>query len=467
MISSAELTALLELLKDEDKPLEAVGAAFAKAFPRADHFRLACAMCTLLVDGLITLPAQRLASLFVLHDLYRAEPLGSQPFLPFLVEQLGRANDGPGVRVEHNLLCLLLAEPPNKDVSKRSALEIRASLGAGEPLPAPNLHGALAAFAERDQHIPPLRRRAVHSAVLEPAADDDGVAGADALAAAGARGEELSDAELAFGTFEPPFARPPPPLLPAGEDEILWLSACTEGGSLLWDDSLCSESGKSLEVRELMGKAFKVSRRRRAGAEARAAWRSSRPHCGAHHQPAARQGRPRARAVHALARRGAGLTSAPRPPPCHAARLPVPQGPLLPGQQQQVLSELESDAKLVYHCGVSPKRLPELVENNPVVAIEVLLRLMASAHITDYFSVLVNMDISLHSMEARASSARARAGARRPPPRAPRSRRDRPSAGARARSPRAGGEPADDCGGPADGVRAPVHLQLHLELRKY
>jgi len=328
MLTQKEVAALVEILA-AGYSLEAAAAAFQRAFVRADHFRVAAAICMMLEDNL--LPAKEVSTaLYIVHDLYKSEAPVVHPFLSFLVQLLQPSSPCALQLHERNLLCLLLAQPPDKDVGKKTPAQLETMWRDGEQQPLPNLVQLRAPFAERDAQVPEMRRAGISALVPDPQPLD--APGSGALAAA-TDGEVLGlEQHLGLLRFEPQLLRPPPPLLDSRDEEVIWLNPQSDYSfDVLWDHSMGADNVKGAEVRELMSKAFR--------------------------------------------------------------------GPLVPGQQQQVLAELESDGKLVYHCGLTPKRLPDLVENNPIIAIDVLLKLMSSSQITDYFSVLVNMDISLHSME--------------------------------------------------------------------
>ena len=54
---------------------------------------------------------------------------------------------------------------------------------------------------------------------------------------------------------------------------------------------------------------------------------------------------------------------------------------------QFILHQLQQDSKLVHHSGITPDRLPDLVENNPNIATEALLRLSSSSKLNEYVAI--------------------------------------------------------------------------------
>lgn len=64
-----------------------------------------------------------------------------------------------------------------------------------------------------------------------------------------------------------------------------------------------------------------------------------------------------------------------------------------------IIENLRKGIITAHELGLTPNKLPTLVENNPLVAIEALLSLMHSDYISEYLFILVKMEMSVHSME--------------------------------------------------------------------
>lgn len=75
------------------------------------------------------------------------------------------------------------------------------------------------------------------------------------------------------------------------------------------------------------------------------------------------------------------------------------KSPVQEAEQKMVVAGLEKDPKLVHMCGLTPQKLPDLVQNNSQLATEILLKLVSSNQMPQYLEALVNMEVNMHSME--------------------------------------------------------------------
>lgn len=114
MLTPKELSSLLSILDDHTKQFEVQTNHFVRTYAKKDHFRIACSIYLLLQNGVLSLGA-RLAAYFLLYDMYKAEPLSSNPFLPIFVAPFRNPASSSASVIESRFLTYLL-DNPQKDV---------------------------------------------------------------------------------------------------------------------------------------------------------------------------------------------------------------------------------------------------------------------------------------------------------------------------------------------------------------
>ncbi|GLI63956.1 hypothetical protein VaNZ11_007122 [Volvox africanus] len=403
LLTQQETQILLSLLlSSEAKSLRTVQGEFQSAFP--DRFRACCAAVLLLEDPTILRLPQRLAAWFLL-SLCDVGVNGASPFVSFLAKAVGNTAASP---VERTFLLQLLQGPlPNEQVAELSprsyafscdyrvletadvaAVQRRAlaRLGrpaaspaassteagaAAAPTPSPGgclagaaLHRALPNSSPQPGPTPsisasisfsqPAQNYAQQSGPVVQSPPTSGGGGTSAAVSVGdsaaARVARMLLSSVGIAGLQPAWERPQPAVLTPLPSELKWLNPDLHG-ELLWDSDLGDVDGG----------------------------------------PAGGTGG------------GAGLPAGgsgaapPLPRDLLAAAL---RGPLLPAQQQQLLAELDADPRVILRLGLTPRHLPALVENSPMIATEALIRLMRwPERASEFLAVLARSDMSLHSLE--------------------------------------------------------------------
>lgn len=354
-LSPKEIGNLMTLLREDmvsTASFETLGSTLQRlGFNKPDHFRVGSSLVLLLQNrDLLSGPHQRLAAIYLLYDMYKSEPVASNPFAAVFVHLLQNTSSSvetqqntigriPPISAPERVFLSQLIALPNKELFKRTPKQIlfgEGDNGTQQPKGILDVSGLQLSMVERQSQLPVLNKSGIPCIIPNPEPPNiskpdvptDGKPIQQQVLESLLSGKSPSVAE----NFRPSFVRPAPPLH-SSESELVWMNPTNPSQhNFLWDHYMPKKTNKAGEVKKLMAKAFK--------------------------------------------------------------------NPLTVVQQQQLLAQLsDEDQKMVYHVGLTPAKLPDLVENNPLVAIEVLLMLMQSSQITDYFSVLVNMEMSLHSME--------------------------------------------------------------------
>ena len=382
--------------QDESAPIEEGLRAFERHFPKPDRFRIGCGLCILLQDQLLTRP-QRLVAFAILQDVYKSHPSGSvgNPFLPFFLAAFEQATAGGGGGedevaalglAEKLFVAELLLNPTGvSELHKESPQVLLARLRQRQGLESvellqKRLVPALTALKKSYMGTPGAAQamRGLRGLGVWPELRDP-VLGSGGRGGGGDGGIDDFGAGMAGGGAAAVYEQQKQQQQQQQQQQQL--SQHAEPGTSL--SQLGLEGEEDLRMLSILSFEPEFVRPPPPVLEVgETEWIWLNPDYAPKLQWDVAMGQDDGKGAEVRELMAKAF-----------------KGPLVPQQQQQVLTELESDARLVHHCGLTPQKLPELVENNPTIAIECLLKLMGSSQKNEYLSALVNMEMSLHSME--------------------------------------------------------------------
>ena len=119
MLSQNELSILNQIISDDSKTFENIADAFQKNFTKLDQFKVGLSLWIMIKENLLNL-SQRLASFYIIYDMYRQEECKTTPFIPLLLESFEKST----INVEKKLLKdLIEINSPSPKVTIREYIE--------------------------------------------------------------------------------------------------------------------------------------------------------------------------------------------------------------------------------------------------------------------------------------------------------------------------------------------------------
>ena len=119
MLSQNELSSLHKIISDDSKTFESIADAFQKTFTKLDQFKVGLGLWIMIKENLLNL-SQRLASFYIIYDMYRQEDSKTTPFIPLFLECLEKST----INIEKKMLKDLIEfNSPSAKITIREYIE--------------------------------------------------------------------------------------------------------------------------------------------------------------------------------------------------------------------------------------------------------------------------------------------------------------------------------------------------------